>query len=109
MIGFYRQARKPTQNLSLIGLKLQAAIFTLSAVSWVFRLCFPWYLYREDPRGSWPLYLIFPMWYQGVGFVAIDDAAFALGQGILLYLGLQQQRRVKAADAERQPLLAQRS
>ncbi|OQD63043.1 hypothetical protein PENPOL_c010G04209 [Penicillium polonicum] len=106
VIGFYRQARKPTQNLNLIGLKLQAAIFTLSAISWVFRLFFPWYLYREDPRGSWPLYSILPAWYQGVGFVAIDDVTFALGQGVLLYLGLRQQRRVEAADAARQPLLA---
>jgi hypothetical protein len=105
VIGFYRQARKPTQDLCLIGLKLQIAVFTLSAISWGFRLYFPWYLYREDPRGSWPLYMILPAWYQGVGFVAIDDAAFALGQGILLYLGLRQ-RRIEATDTERQPLLA---
>ncbi|CAG7981086.1 unnamed protein product [Penicillium nalgiovense] len=107
VIGFYRQMRKPIQNLSLTGLKLQAAVFTLSAISWAFRLYFPWHLYHEDPRRSWPLYLILPAWYQGVGFVAFDDAAFALGQGILLYLALRQQRRAGAADAERQPLLAQ--
>ncbi|KAJ5479871.1 hypothetical protein N7530_005380 [Penicillium desertorum] len=106
-IGFYRQMRKPVQNLSLTGLKLQAAVFALSATSWAFRLYFPWPIYREDPRRSWPLYLILPAWYQGVGFVAFDDAVFALGQAILLDLALRQQRRVGAADTEIQPLLAQ--
>ncbi|KAJ5947379.1 hypothetical protein N7466_000394 [Penicillium verhagenii] len=47
--------------------------------------------------------MVINAWYHMVGFVAVDDAIFALGQAILLWLSLRQVRR--ADDGERQPLL----
>lgn len=107
ILGFYEQVRQPPRNLSIIGLKLQAAIFALSAVSWILRLYFLWKTFLEQPRGPVPIYLVIPSWWQQVGFVAGDDAIFAVGQGILLRLALRQRRRGEASDAERQPLLGQ--
>jgi hypothetical protein len=87
VIGIFRQARMPLQTQSLTGLKLQTAAFTLSAVSWVPRVSVPWDLYLD---GGHPIILIINAWYRMVGFVAVNDAFFALGQGILLWLSMRQ-------------------
>ncbi|KAJ5164248.1 uncharacterized protein N7500_006078 [Penicillium coprophilum] len=90
----------PLQTQSLTGLKFQAVAFMLSAISWVPRVSVPWDLYLD---GEHPIMMVVNSWYHMVGFVAVDDAFFALGQGFLLWLSLQQIRR--AEDEERQPLL----
>jgi hypothetical protein len=107
VLGFYEQARLPLLNLNITWLKLQAVMFALSAVTWTLRLYFPWKIFLEQPRGSVPIYLVIPSWWQMVGFIASNDAIFAIGQGVLLRLALRQRRRVEAFDAERQPLLSQ--
>lgn len=100
VMGTFKQAHMPLQSQSLTGLKLQTAAFMLSAVSWVPRVSVPWDLYLD---GGHPIILIINAWYHNVGFVAVNDALFALGQGILLWLSLRQIRR--AEEGERQPLL----
>lgn len=100
VIGIIKQACMPLQTQSLIGLKLQTVAFVLSAIFWVPRVSVPWDLYLD---GEHPIILVINTWYHMVGFVAVDDAVFALGQGILLWLSLRQMRR--AEEGERQPLL----
>jgi hypothetical protein len=100
LIGIFKQARMPLHTQSLTGLKLQAAAFMLSAISWVPRVSVPWDLYLD---GGHPIIGIINAWYHMVGFVAVDDALFALGQVFLLWLSLRQIRR--AEEGERQPLL----
>jgi hypothetical protein len=102
-LGLYKQARSSSLNLSLAGLSLQAVIFMLSAASWVFRLPFPWKALIEQPYGPVPMYLVIPAWFHMIGFVAVDDAIFALGQGVLavlLWLALRREKRLAGSDAE---------
>jgi hypothetical protein len=108
ILGLYKQARASSLNLSLPGLKLQAVIFMLSAGSWVLRLSFPWKAYLGQPQGRVPIYLVIPAWWRMIGFVAVDDAIFALGQGSLLWLALRREKRLAASDPERRPLLGSR-
>ncbi|KAE8375140.1 hypothetical protein BDV26DRAFT_283716 [Aspergillus bertholletiae] len=70
VLGFYKQAERPLLNLNITGLKLQTAIFVLSAVSWIVRLYFPWKMFLDQPWGPVPIYLVIPSWWQQVGFVA---------------------------------------
>ncbi|PKX91287.1 PQ-loop repeat-containing protein [Aspergillus novofumigatus IBT 16806] len=107
VLGLYKQARASTFNLSLPGLKLQAVVFMLSAASWVLRLAFPWKAYLEQPQGHVPIYLVIPAWWQIIGFVAVDDAIFALGQGVLLWLALRRGKRLAASHPESRPLLGE--
>lgn len=100
VIGIIKQARMPLKTQSLTGLKLQTAAFMLSAISWVPRVSVPWDLYLD---GGHPIILIINAWYHMVGFVAVNEALFSLGQGILLWLSLRRSRR--AEEGERQPLL----
>ena len=100
VIALVKQACMPTQTFGLNGLKLQAAVFMLSAISWVPRVSVPWDLYLD---GEYPVIMVIIAWYHKVGFVAVNDALFALGQAILLWLSIRQIRR--AEDGERQPLL----
>ena len=104
IIGIYKQVRRPLQTQTLTGLKLQTAAFMLSAVFWIYRVSAPWDLYRTYLEDGHPIILALMVWYQMVGFVTINDALFALGQGIFLWLALRQNRR--AEEGERQPLLA---
>ncbi|CAG8126184.1 unnamed protein product [Penicillium nalgiovense] len=60
----------------------QTAAFILPAV-FVPRIYVPWDLYLDSGR---PFIMIANAWYYMVGFVAVDDAVFALGQGMLLWL-----------------------
>lgn len=100
VIGIVKQARIPLQTHNITGLKFQAVAFTLSAVAWVPRVSVPWDLYLD---GTHPIILVINAWYHMVGFVTVDDAVFALGQGIFLWLSLRQIKR--AEERERQPLL----
>lgn len=104
VIGIYKQVRSPLQTQSLTGLKLQTAAFMLSAVFWVPRLSAPWDLFLKYLNEGHPIVIFLMGWYQEVGFQTVNDAVFALGQEILLWLTLRQNRR--AEEGERQPLLA---
>ncbi|KAJ6103767.1 hypothetical protein N7486_003989 [Penicillium sp. IBT 16267x] len=104
IIGIYKQVRSPLQTQSLTGLKLQTAAFMLSAVFWVPRLSAPWDSWLEYLNEGHSIAIFFMGWYRAVGFETVNDAVFALGQGILLWLTLRQNRR--AEEGERQPLLA---
>lgn len=48
----------------------------LLAISWVLRVSVLWDLYLD---GGHSIILIIDVWYHMVGFVAVDDAFFALG------------------------------
>jgi hypothetical protein len=100
VVGIYKQARRPLQTQSPTGLKLQTAAFMLSAISWVPRVSVPWDLYLD---GEHPVIMVINAWYHMVGFVAVDNAVYALGQGTVLWLSSRQIRR--AEEGERQPLL----
>jgi hypothetical protein len=65
------------------------------------RVSVPWDLCLD---GEHPVILILSAWYHMIGFVAVDDKIFALGQDLLLWLTLRQKRRSWAA--ERQALLS---
>ena len=99
IIGIFKQARSTLQTQSLTGLKLQTTAFILSALFWVPRVSAPWDLYLD---GGHPIIIIVNAWYHMVGFVAVDDAVFAGGQGVLLWLSLRQNME----EGEREPLLA---
>ncbi|RFU80712.1 hypothetical protein TARUN_1481 [Trichoderma arundinaceum] len=78
----------PSSSLSLIGLAVQAVVFALLAMSWIWRLVFPW---DEFVDGD-PLFYGLWTWYQTVGFVPVDHAAFALVQAALLAVAILHQR-----------------
>lgn len=103
VIGIYKQVRSPLQTQSLTGLKLQTAAFMLSGVFWVPRLSAPWDLWLNYLNEGHSIVIFLMGWYQVVGFETVNDAVFALGQGMLLWLTLRQNRR--AEEGERQPLL----
>jgi hypothetical protein len=66
----------------------------LLAVSWIFRVSFP-----PLPEGAtWWDYRVLKVWYEMVGSVAVDKAAFGIGQGILLLILLR--RRKCGMDGE---------
>ena len=56
---------------------MQAVVFALVALSWIKRVGFPY-----DEVDHFPLSL-FWSWYQLVGWAAVDNAVFALGQALL--------------------------
>ncbi|KAI9371765.1 hypothetical protein BJX61DRAFT_510353 [Aspergillus egyptiacus] len=91
-------------SLSLLGLAIQSLLFCVLAIAWVFRVSFP-----ALPDGaSWWNFSIVKVWYEWVGSVAVDNAIFGIGQGILLLLLLWRERRSGGEThlgTEREPLL----
>ncbi|KAJ5380631.1 uncharacterized protein N7496_003059 [Penicillium cataractarum] len=83
--------------LSLRGLLTQGVMFVVVAISWTMRVKFASF-------GDVILYGAFWSWYQMVGWAAVDNAIFALGQ-IFLFVLARDWGTVKAADEEREPLL----
>ncbi|KAL2807694.1 hypothetical protein BJX63DRAFT_411386 [Aspergillus granulosus] len=102
----------PNGSLSLLGLAVQYVLFIVLAVSWIFRVSFP-----PLPDGAhwWSSSSVLEVWYELVGSIAVDNAVFAIGQGILLYLACKKERCDGDADGqvegeegfagEREPLL----
>ncbi|GJP95935.1 hypothetical protein CBS63078_413 [Aspergillus niger] len=94
----------------------QAAIFALSAILWIFRLP-PGQQEREDdppppdaPLLPRPWLLVFLHWWMFMGYMTVDEAIFAVGQGALGYLALRKAaetdgRSEGEEEAERRPLL----
>jgi hypothetical protein len=95
------QIRNATK-LDLFGLICQAIVFAFVALSWVFRV--KWFSDMEVP--DWPYGFV--IWYQTVGWVAVDNAIFA-GVQCLLFCAAKYQRRALASNhtlSEEEPLLA---
>jgi hypothetical protein len=86
--GIYRQACEIMivhfpNALSLQGLAMQAIVFTLVSVMWIFSLPFPY----EKMGGIWDLrWANFSAWYGAIGWIIIDSFVFALGQAVLFIL-----------------------
>lgn len=106
-VGIYHQARKilttPFPNaLSLSGLAAQAVVFTLVSVTLIWALPFPYE--KSDGEFSWHGFTI---WYGVIGWIIVDNFVFALGQGVLLALGLHRSASSKdgALGGETEPLL----
>jgi hypothetical protein len=82
-----------TRTLSLEGLVAQAIVFSLLALSWLWRL-------------RWPGPGVMASWYQCVGFVAVDHIVFALVQAVLLWIAVRRRRQGETAASEREPLIS---
>lgn len=90
IIAVYSQACELTahpsssvlQALSTVGLVIQAVVFVAVAVSWVFRVSFSNGEWQLDPRTLH----FWNTWYQLVGWAAVDNVIFAIGQAVLLWL-----------------------
>lgn len=96
-----RPAGAGTGSLSLLGLGLQAVTFFIFAVTWPWRLVFPW-----KEVGNMLLPMAIYWWYQVVGFLPIDHAIFAFVQGYLLWTRLRHNRNTRnVAAGEEEPLL----
>ncbi|KAL3447850.1 hypothetical protein BJX65DRAFT_276126 [Aspergillus insuetus] len=107
------QKHTPT-SLSVPGLAAQSVLFIILAVSWIFRVSSP-----PVPEGAtWWDYRVLRDWFELVGSVAVDNAVFGIGQGILLLIVLrsgkkgwgeelgEQEEGEGALGTEREPLLA---
>lgn len=106
--AIYYQAREMISHLarppglSVAGLAVQSVVFCLVAVSWVFRVSFP-YDEITPHRISLPA---LATWFTTVGWVVVYNGVYGLGQGFLFWLAI---RRVSMAwasnEGETQPLL----
>jgi hypothetical protein len=89
MLAIFCQAREikkvPFPNvLSVHTLAMQAFIFMLIAVAWIWNLPFD---YKEF-RGQWG-WGTFAMWYSYVGWVIVNAFIFGLGQTALMIMALR--------------------
>ncbi|KAL2823010.1 hypothetical protein BJX63DRAFT_3611 [Aspergillus granulosus] len=102
------QLGTPHGSLSLFGLAIQCVLFIVLAISWIFRVVFPLPLLDS---ASWRDFDVLKVWYELVGSIAVDNAVFGIGQGILLFLAMRREKRdgkygVRAGlSAEKEPLL----
>jgi hypothetical protein len=97
-------------SLSVCVLAIQSVLFILLAVSWIFRVVFP-----PLPEGAtWWDSRVVKVWFEMVGSIAVDNAVFGIGQGLLLFLLLRSGRGggdgaagegEDALGTEREPLL----
>ena len=106
-VGIYCQARETLiipfpSALSLSGLAAQAVVFTLISVMWIWALPFPYEMVHEE--FSWH---VFSLWYGIAGWNIIDSFVFAIGQALLLVLGLHCSSSSEAGvrEGETEPLL----
>ena len=79
----FLQARKICSQpslgaLSAVGLATQAVAFAVVAISWMVRVNFPYELIDRVVFGD------LVSWYQLVGWAAVNNAVFAIGQAVLL-------------------------
>lgn len=85
--------------LNKSGLAVQALVFAIVALSWLFRINFP-----VVPQ--WSLSILIT-WYELVGWAAVDNAVFAAVQFILLLAtGHQQKGRGRSLNPEEEQLLS---
>ncbi|KAL4770202.1 hypothetical protein BDW60DRAFT_209385 [Aspergillus nidulans var. acristatus] len=91
-------------SLSVLGLAIQALVFTALAISWFSRVAFS--LPPEDFPHWWG-YWALRVWFEWVGWAVVDNGVFAIGQGILFVLAVRRWRGagVLGTEGEREPLL----
>lgn len=80
-----RQRRSPGA-LSLGGLAVQAVVFAILAIAWIWRAPFPWGAWGEPPEWVPPALVLLgtiKAWYELVGWALINYGIFAVGQGLL--------------------------
>lgn len=86
-VAFLRQARHITSiqfpnALSLSGLAIQAVVFSVVAITWIWRIWFP---YELDIH---PIRDFLPAWYEFIGCFVVDNIVFAAGQLVILWLAI---------------------
>ncbi|KAJ5082049.1 hypothetical protein N7532_011092 [Penicillium argentinense] len=104
--SIYRQAQEIRavsfpKSLSLQGRAVQAIVFTLVSVAWIWCLPFPY----EDLKGhmNWNTFTI---WYGSIGWVKVNRFIFAIGQAILLALALRRRSSDSIQrEGETEPLI----
>ncbi|KAJ6016853.1 hypothetical protein N7451_000232 [Penicillium sp. IBT 35674x] len=84
------------------GHAAQAVVFTLASVKLIWTLPFPYE--SSDGKLSWRSSFI---WYGVIGWIIVDNFVFALGQAVLLALGLRRSSPSKdgALEGETGPIL----
>lgn len=90
-------------SLSISGLAIQALLFSVLTVSWLFRVP-----HSPSPDVDWWYQYRLESWYEGARAVAVDNAAFAVGQGFLFCVVMHRRwfgGDVVAGQREREPLL----
>ncbi|KAL3459213.1 hypothetical protein BJX64DRAFT_265232 [Aspergillus heterothallicus] len=99
-------------SLSLGGLAVQCVLSIGLGISWIFRVSF-----LPLPHGVhwWASSYVVEVWYELVGSIAVDNALFGIGQGVLLYLAVKRQRvncvvegEGEGADADEEELTGER-
>jgi uncharacterized protein with PQ loop repeat len=91
LLAFLPQARSiykhhGTGSISVRGLFVQAVVFLLVGISFIFRLKLPAKSWRNDHPVS--------QWYEVVGWATINNLIFALAQGLLGWIAVVQKRKV---------------
>lgn len=103
--SIYRQAREIStvsfpNSLSLQGLWVQAIVFLLVSVGWVWCLPFPY----GKARGHWNAGA-FTVWYSSIGWIVVDNVIFAFGQALLFVLAWRRASESATRSGETEPLL----
>lgn len=99
--SIYRQAREiyavPFPSaLSLQGLAVQAVVFSIVAVMWIFALPFPY----DQGHFGWKVLL---EWYRAVGWLILDTLLYALGRLVLLAVALRRGESASGSVGQSQP------
>lgn len=100
VLALFFQGQKASA-LSFLGLATQAVVFAPVAFFWIWRVNY--IDLREIPLPI-PLYIL-KVWYEVVGWAAVDNAVFAIVQFVLLCLARRQQRGGHARP-DQEPLLS---
>jgi hypothetical protein len=90
--------------LSLQGLAVQAVVFTLVSVTWIWSLPCPYEKLKDHDLNC----NVFFGWYATIGWIIVDSFVFSLGQAVLLVLALHRSSSSKATiqgRSETEPLL----
>ncbi|KAF2852201.1 hypothetical protein T440DRAFT_497770 [Plenodomus tracheiphilus IPT5] len=95
-------SRQPQEHgLSRAGLAVQAVVFALVAVTWITRVAFPY----DEVEGKWGVGMLL-MWFEMVGWAAVDNGVFAVVQMVLLGIAMRSLRGDGGVESgETEPLL----
>ncbi|CAK1358722.1 unnamed protein product [Cercospora beticola] len=94
------------RNVSVFGLAVQAVVFLVVGISWIFRLRIPRGSFDVEPglpQHSLSIKLI--VWYQTVGWATVGNLIFALIQGILFVVIRRDAGPTGESGTETAPLL----
>lgn len=92
-------------GLSVLGLATQAFVFAVVALNWPMRMTLP---LPEEFHGPKMLSVWFlKSWYELVGWAAVNNAIFAIGQAILFAMAFRRtgDSEVLGSNGETNPLL----